>query len=45
VALQLVGGAAAIGILRVLYPDVTPVAAADVVVPHDGVPERALRDP
>jgi glycerol uptake facilitator-like aquaporin len=45
VALQLVGGAAAIGILRVLYPDVTPAAAADVVVPHDGVPERALRDP
>jgi glycerol uptake facilitator-like aquaporin len=41
VALQLVGGAAAIGILRVLYPDVTPAAAADVVVPHDGVPQRA----
>jgi arsenate reductase len=44
VALQLIGGVAAIGILRVLYPDVTPAAAADVVVPHDGVPDHALRD-
>jgi arsenate reductase len=41
VALQLAGGAAAIGLLRVLYPDVTPATAADVVVPHDGVPDHA----
>jgi arsenate reductase len=41
VALQLVGGAAAIGLLRVLYPDATPATAADVVVPHDGVPDHA----
>lgn len=32
---QLVGGAVAIGLLRVLYPDVTPDEAADVVLPHD----------
>jgi glycerol uptake facilitator-like aquaporin len=31
---QLVGGAVAIGLLRVLYPDVAPAAAAEVVVPH-----------
>jgi len=33
---QLVGGVAVIGLIRVLYPDVTPAEAADVVVPHDG---------
>jgi glycerol uptake facilitator-like aquaporin len=31
---QLVGGAVAIGVLRVLYPDVTPEDAAEVVLPH-----------
>lgn len=36
---QLVGGAVAIAVIRTLYPDVTPTAAADVVVPHDGVSE------
>jgi glycerol uptake facilitator-like aquaporin len=41
-AAQLVGGVIAIGVLRVLYPDVGPAAAADVVVPHDDV--RADRD-
>jgi arsenate reductase len=35
VVAQLVGGAVAIGVLRVLYPDVTPEDAARVVVPHD----------
>ncbi|HWH93554.1 MAG TPA: MIP/aquaporin family protein [Baekduia sp.] len=35
VVAQLVGGAAAIGAIRVLYPDVTPAAAADVVVPYE----------
>jgi glycerol uptake facilitator-like aquaporin len=33
---QLVGGAAAFGLIRVLYPDLGPEQAADVVVPHDG---------
>jgi arsenate reductase len=31
---QLVGGAVAIGVVRVLYPDVTPEEAAEVVLPH-----------
>jgi arsenate reductase len=35
VVAQLVGGAVAFSTLRVLYPDVGPAAAADVVVPHD----------
>jgi glycerol uptake facilitator-like aquaporin len=35
VVAQLVGGVVAIGVIRVLYPDVTPAQAADVVVPHD----------
>jgi arsenate reductase len=33
---QLIGGAAAILVLRVLYPDVTAAEAADVVLPHGG---------
>ncbi len=45
VVAQLVGGALAIGVLLVLYPDVTPEEAADVVVPHtDGAsPSRRTR--
>jgi glycerol uptake facilitator-like aquaporin len=35
VVAQLVGAAAAIPLIRSLYPDVSPAAAADVVVPHD----------
>ncbi len=31
---QLVGGACAVALVRVLYPEVTPAEAADVVVPH-----------
>jgi glycerol uptake facilitator-like aquaporin len=34
VAAQLLGGACAILALRVLYPDVTPAEAAQVVIPH-----------
>jgi glycerol uptake facilitator-like aquaporin len=34
VVAQLAGGAVAIGVLRVLYPDVTPEDAAEVVLPH-----------
>jgi glycerol uptake facilitator-like aquaporin len=37
---QLAGGLVAIGVIRTLYPDVTPAAAAEVVLPHDGVPAR-----
>ena len=35
VAAQLVGGAIAYAAVRVLYPDVGPAVAAEVVVPHD----------
>jgi glycerol uptake facilitator-like aquaporin len=34
VVAQLVGGVLAIAVLRILYPDVTPAEAAEVVVPH-----------
>jgi glycerol uptake facilitator-like aquaporin len=34
VVAQLIGGAFAIVIVRVLYPDVGPAAAAEIVVPH-----------
>jgi glycerol uptake facilitator-like aquaporin len=33
---QLVGGAAAIGVIRVLYPDITPDEAAEALLPHQG---------
>ena len=36
---QLIGGAIAIAAIRTLYPDLSPAAAADAVLPHDGVPE------
>jgi glycerol uptake facilitator-like aquaporin len=35
VVAQLVGGVVAFAAIRTLYPDVTPAAAADVVLPHD----------
>ena len=34
VVAQLVGGAAAVAVVRVLYPHVTPAQAGDIVVPH-----------
>jgi glycerol uptake facilitator-like aquaporin len=36
---QLIGGVVAFGLIRALYPDVTPAVAEDVVVPHDEVLE------
>ena len=36
---QLVGGALAIVVLRLLYPGVTPAVAAEVVVPHQTSPQ------
>jgi arsenate reductase len=38
---ELVGGIAAIVVLRTLYPDVTPQEAADVVMPHPDEHQRA----
>jgi arsenate reductase len=35
VVAQLIGGAVAIGVLRVLYPDITPDEAAEVMIPHE----------
>ena len=37
---QLVGGVAAIVVLRTLYPDVTPEDAADVLLPHPAAGRR-----
>ncbi len=37
IAAQIVGGFAAIALLRVLYPDVTPEEAAEVMLPHGEV--------
>ena len=38
---QLVGGACAILVIRVLYPDVTPADAAEIIMPHE---QRARAD-
>ncbi len=35
IAAQVVGGILAIGLIRLLYPRMTPAEAADVTVPHD----------
>jgi glycerol uptake facilitator-like aquaporin len=40
VVAQLAGGLLAIGVVRALYPDVGPEAAAEVVVPHEGLARR-----
>jgi arsenate reductase len=32
---QLLGGGLAVGVIRVLYPDITPAEAADAIVPHE----------
>jgi glycerol uptake facilitator-like aquaporin len=34
IAAQIVGGVLAVGLVRLLYPGVTPAQAADVIVPH-----------
>jgi arsenate reductase len=42
VVAQLLGGAVAIGVLRILYPSITPEDVADVVLPH---PTNAIERP
>ena len=42
---QLVGGALAVVVIRVLYPDVSPAEAAEVVVPHDQADDHNLSTP
>jgi glycerol uptake facilitator-like aquaporin len=45
---QIIGGAAAWVVIRVLYPRITPAQAADIIVPHHvqagPVPAQATRD-
>ena len=41
IAAQLVGGLIAVGVIHVLYPDITPEEAAEALVPHDGLDEVA----
>ncbi len=44
IAAQIVGGFAAVGLVRVLYPHVTPEEAAEVMLPHnDQNPDPALK--
>jgi glycerol uptake facilitator-like aquaporin len=38
---QLVGGVVAVGVMRFLYPDITPEIAAEVVLPHQTQPGGA----
>jgi glycerol uptake facilitator-like aquaporin len=38
IAAQLVGGAVAIGVIRGLYPDITPEEASEVMLPHEPEP-------
>jgi len=42
---QLVGGAVAIGLIRVLYPELTPEEAAEVALPHELAEERVSVSP
>ena len=41
IAAQVLGGIVAVGVIKALYPDVTPAEAADVIVPHHGGAGRA----
>jgi glycerol uptake facilitator-like aquaporin len=51
VAAQVVGGSLAVVVIKVLYPDITPAEAADILFPHprapdpSGVPRDLTRDP
>ena len=35
---QIIGGALAIGIIKALYPAITPADAAGIIVPHTALP-------
>jgi arsenate reductase len=41
VVFQLVGGVVAIGVIRILYPDITAEEASEILIPHDVVDSRA----
>jgi arsenate reductase len=44
IVFQLIGGAVAIGVIRILYPDMTPEEASEILIPHevDGDHSRAV---
>ncbi len=41
IAAQILGGIPAAGIMKALYPAITPADAADIIVPHHGEAGRA----
>ncbi len=41
IAAQVIGGVLAAGVIKALYPGVTPAQAADIIVPHHGYAGRA----
>jgi glycerol uptake facilitator-like aquaporin len=41
IAAQILGGILAAGIIKALYPSITPAEAADIIVPHHGEAGRA----
>ncbi len=43
IAAQIVGGILAVGVIKLLYPDITPAEAADIMVPHDDGTETVGR--
>ena len=48
IAAQVIGGILAAGVIKVLYPAITPADAADIIFPHHGgagrAPARAAHD-
>ena len=38
IAAQILGGILAAGVIKALYPAITPAEAADIIVPHHGEP-------
>ena len=48
IAAQILGGVLAVGIIKALYPAITPAEAADIIVPHSSAgrapPERGTYD-
>jgi arsenate reductase len=44
IVFQLIGGVVAIGVIRTLYPDLTPDEASEILLPHDadGAAEPSL---
>jgi glycerol uptake facilitator-like aquaporin len=48
IAAQVIGGVLAAGVIKALYPAITPADAADIIVPHHGdagrAPARAAHD-